>query len=577
MKKTLIFLAISLIFSTWLSCQNTRDNKNFEPQRVKALGTPLDTPITFENKVKEIIANENKPYDRFFDGLDGMSTTMSYSLGGISILFGIISLVLLGLQVVTTRREQKKMDEMNKFFQDSIRSQTDENNKLLKAVIENVDKTTSFIGSYQQLILIKESAEQIRKKQKLAKQKKKKELRKRQTDLNGEAMRLLEDVFSANYSSTLFSESEKDSFRLFAQKWAGLEEDIDLEVKYSNNGAYFLCGLHLFLINQPKNAAEYLLKSIEVSDRLASDFTKISAGEIADIFPQNTESYKKYEQEGWVKKVRSYAAFYLGRTHYLQGKYTESIRSFDRVLADFPNEIDAIFYKFQAIFWRDEFGSLSELQNEFTGLVNSAITHKSGEFSTAAQAMLLARLNMKLGDFCMHSNPVGDKYDRGIPDALSFYFNAYEEILGLEGAIPEGYSPIEPMVNFNFGKAIKLANEKNLPLPAKIPKGIDYLTLFDRARKLIKLIGIEIENKETLYILQYMLSKCQEELDNLGEAEKAIDEAFKAFSAYCSHHKYRGYSPIVNSMLPQDKLKSEILAHRESIIKKLDKKSIGKS
>ena len=166
----------------------------------------------------EKIEFKGQVYDKFFDKLEGMTSSFSTHLTFLSVFLAIISSVMLIFQILASRRDNKVMEEMRESYLRSMSAQDSNNEKLLSYVTTNIDKTSKFIETYESLIAIRDSSQKFNERIKLMEEREKELLKssiERQRDINSKAVRLMESVFKAQYSSSFFTNSDLRNFDNF--------------------------------------------------------------------------------------------------------------------------------------------------------------------------------------------------------------------------------------------------------------------------------------------------------------------------------------------------------------------------
>lgn len=500
------------------------------------------TRDSVEKITVKVLEKQNAPYDSFFNRLESMTDTFSFQFNLFVGVFGLMSAFFFLFQVRLGNQENKRMNEINEAYKVSI------------------ERTTSFIGSYEQLIKLKETAQEINEKQALEKARLTKIRLEKQTDLNGKAMRLLaNEVLNANYGSTFFRDDAVRMFRSFfveANTSIGFLAGEEDAKRYWNGDIYFLMGLDQFLEKQPRDTARFLAECMEKSSGFVASPPNVEMSEV--LFPEKSRLAEQGGIEGWNKRLQSVCYFYLGQNQYRLGEFQEASASFENALLLSSNSIDAIFFKYQAKFWDKDFKSLDALTQE---LEHSADLYLSNIPLTEERlrAPLKARLYMKLGDFCMFEN-------KDIPNALEYYHKSNKLVEGLDRDMPEGYAQVVPMCHFRFALSLNIARSK--AGTTQFPE-ISETDLFESAEREIILIVPRVSNPETRYILFYMLAHSQYVLGRTtNEILRSLDEAYEAFGKYCSHKDFKGYSPISNSMLPKMQIENEINEFRKQILEK---------
>ncbi|MEQ1746073.1 MAG: hypothetical protein ABMA02_11645 [Saprospiraceae bacterium] len=545
MKKFSILSALDIVFYSLLALAIyffivPPRGDQVDPQEVTPSVQQISQDTGLERRVKEIIATERLPYDRFFTSLEGMNGTYSQQFDKFLGLFTCLGLVFLVFQIQLGSQENKRMNEVNDAYKASI------------------ERTTAFIGSYEQLIKLKETAQEIEEKRALEERRFQKFRSDRQTYLNAKAMRLVATgVFNVNYGSTFFGGDTVKMFKNFFVEANALissfSEDEESK-KYWNGDIEFLLGLDQFLEQQPVDTALHLSNAIEKTTGFLNTPPTVGLSEV--LFPETKHLADNGGVEGWNNKLRSICYFYQGQNQYRLNELNDSqaVNSFECALKFNPAFIDAIFMMFQAKLWNNGFvtpGALT-LIDEMKGALESAI-EKISNLESGTKMAIQARMFMKFGDFCMVDN-------KEISTALTHYHESYKLIQQLGKDLPEGYAQVAPMCYFRFAHSLGIAK-------LKIYDKLDKQILFEMAEKECNLIAQSITNPETRYILFYMLAHCQKELDrDLSTILRSIDEAFKSFEEYCSHLKFHGYSPISNSMLTKTQIEHEMKAFRKLIL-----------
>jgi tetratricopeptide (TPR) repeat protein len=557
------FLVVLLVLSASIKgiCQNADTAK---VDKKTTLAKPVD-------EVEERIAyleQEGKVYDKFFDKLEGMTSSFSTYLAWLSIFLAFVSAVMLVFQIAATRRDSKAMEDMRSSYIASMKAQEDNNKKLLDFVTINIQKTSDFIGSYENLIKIKQASEEVNNRIALIDKKEKERIDYLiiiQKKLNGKALRLMESVFKVSYGSTFFDNSELkkfDSFFIEANTHYALVNENPVVEKYWNGSIDFIMGLSQFLSNQPIDTEKNLKSAIEKIAELEKSPPTVEDMEI--LFPDSDLYSKHGGKENWNKKLKNKCNFYLGLMTYRQGRFKDSTKYFMDSLSDFPNDIDSIFYLFQARYWGNQFNNkLSILIEDITTEITNAIQMQT-ELDRDEAIMINARLLTKIGDFCLNITKSATT-DKSPKDSTLYYNEGYrliQEVNGNLQNIPKRLSQVVPLNYFGFAKSVQKSesNETN-------PK-LTHTDLYRQAKLSALWVIGSIENKETRYILRYIVSYCHEQLGESEDAIKTIDLAIEDFKEYYAHVDYFGYSPISNTMQSKSNLENEILEYRKSLLNK---------
>ncbi len=546
---------LCLFFLLNCNAQNTTNQLDSLRQdsivKAKAKQTE-ESIIDLKRRLKDL-ESEKKIYDTFFDKIEGITAVFSKYLGYLSFFLTVITAFILIFQFIFTNRESKAMKEMQAY------------------VNSNIDKTSKFIETYGNLIEIKADSDSVIDKLKEINAKEEKRLnsiRKIQIDLNSKAVRLIESVFKAKYSSTFFNGADLGKFSsFFVEARAHLSQaNYDDEVQQNFSGAiYFVMGLDQFLKNQPVDTEKYL----QIAKEKTAKFLDPNVEEevLKEIYANsNLSDFQKYGGRfEWHKKLDNKCNFYLGLINYKQGRFDPlAIKYFSEAIKQSSDDIDSTFYLFQAKYWNLTNQNLTaqniiELVRKLEEKVNEIIENQK---SANSEYIHKIKLHTKIGDFCrvnIHDTDFRElhmialqNYKKGADLIENHIFRKEENT--------EHFSKIIPINYFGFARTLELYPEESESL------GIESDELYAKAGKSADIAVGSIENKETQYILRYIQAYCLGKLEEYDDACESIDDALDAFRTYYGHTEYHCYSPISNSMDAKSTINLEIQQYRRELI-----------
>ena len=452
--------------------------------------------------------------------------------------------------------DHKKEQELYREKQDEYRKGQDEKwQGLLDKVKDNIQRTTEFIGSLDEMFKISGKAKELDDKFKKLKEeeeeRKARILSERESNLqhkkeivrklNEKAIRVSSRINKNNFSNKYNLGQCKE---LASQVNPIIALGDTEQLSYFNGDIYSLLAIDLALEGQYKDAVNHLNTSIDFVQRA------VKKERIDILFPDKDRIAKVGSIEAWNRRLIVFSLFQKALIFFRQGKYKDAEIIFDDAIKQDPLDVDLRFLKAECKYWgqRTNFEDVIEEFSNIEQILENTLNPE----------MNLARLNYYKGNcyFPFNSNqtPFPSKKDIKLAGKMYNQANEYlDKALSKDNLITYHKLASIPFASAQVSLQLSSSNPK---LSKKFKAKAD--SLFERAIQLASDYSNETDDSYTLYILNYIQAAACSYLDKKAKAKMFLMTAQEDLREFATTPNFRIFSPLTKRMLEYKNLKKEI-------------------
>ena len=296
----------------------------------------IDSLFQQMNKIQETIKEmetRGDTYERLFKSIMPIA-------GGVFTIFTLFFAFSQWLQTTSSRKEtdrylklvgdqNEKLNKQVVEYQEYMRNQDENLQGFMERVKENIQRTTDFVSTLDDMVklspkaqdiekkinnLIHEEEDRVREAQRILEEKKLRDLNTVQR-LNAKAIRISDQINKSNFSSIYNIGQYRELSNQITPIIALDNED---QIKYFNACIYFVVALDLINQGQYKDAIHYLDEAqLKANEKISEEFREVQ-------YPEEDIINDAGGIEEWNKKLINAIYFHRALVYFRKAQYVES-------------------------------------------------------------------------------------------------------------------------------------------------------------------------------------------------------------------------------------------------------------